>query len=235
MLQISIDGQKLRGTLSPQRPDGVYLLGAYLPHAGLMLFQVEIGSGPGELTLAPQLQLLNALDLQARKRVVTGDAEFTQRNLSAQSVAAGGDYVWKVKENQPTCYQDIADVFQAATDAPLPGFSSPVAGADLRTAEQWSAGHGRVERRRLTASRDLLGYADWPGLDQVFAYECVSTQKATGETTSTLTYGATSLSPQAACPRCLLHIVRDHWGIESGSHYRRDVTLQEDNAQLEVG
>ena len=230
-LQISIDGKKIRGTLSPTRPGGVYLLGAYLPHAGLMLFQVEISNGQAELTRAPQL--LNALDLQGK--VVTGDAEFTQRNLSAQIVAAGGDYVWKVKENQPTLYQDIADVFQAPSDAPVPGFSAPAAGTDFRTAEQWSAGHGRVERRRLTTSRDLKGYSDWPGLEQVFAYECVSTQKATGATTSKLTYGVTSMPPQDACPRCLLHIARGHWGIESGSHYRRDVTLHEDNAQLEVG
>ena len=33
----------------------------------------------------------------------------------------------------------------------------------------------------------------------------------------------------------LLKIRRDHWGIETGLHYRRDVTLKEDATRMTVG
>jgi predicted transposase YbfD/YdcC len=233
-VQVCIDGKKIRGTLSATRPEGVYLLGAYLPGQGLMLLQMEIPPGQGELTVAPKL--LKALDL--RGKLITGDAEFTQRNLSAQIIRAGGDYVWKVKDNQPTLLQDITDLFQPPAQEPqepLPGFSRPEAGLDFRTAARRSCGHGRSEKRTLAVSSALKGYADWPGLEQVFCYTCDSTLKRTGERTHTVTYGVTSLTAREAGPARLLGIVQGHWGIESGCHYRRDVTLHEDNGQLEVG
>jgi predicted transposase YbfD/YdcC len=33
----------------------------------------------------------------------------------------------------------------------------------------------------------------------------------------------------------LLAITRGHWGIESGLHYRRDVTLREDRSRVRTG
>ena len=43
--------------------------------------------------------------------MVTGDAIFTQRDLCAQIVLAGGDYVLPVKDNQPQLRQAIAELF----------------------------------------------------------------------------------------------------------------------------
>jgi len=48
-------------------------------------------------------------------------------------------------------------------------------------------------------------------------------------------YGLTSLAPQEASPRKLLALTRQYWGIESGLHYRRDVTLHEDATRLTIG
>jgi hypothetical protein len=33
----------------------------------------------------------------------------------------------------------------------------------------------------------------------------------------------------------LLQLRRSHWGIETGSHYRRDVTLREDATRMTIG
>lgn len=38
-----------------------------------------------------------------------------------------------------------------------------------------------------------------------------------------------------ATPKRLLALVREHWGIENGLHYRRDRTFQEDHSQLRMG
>jgi hypothetical protein len=45
----------------------------------------------------------------------------------------------------------------------------------------------------------------------------------------------TSLTRQEASPAHLLNLRRAHWGIETGLHYRRDVTLQEDATRMTVG
>ena len=46
--------------------------------------------------------------------------------------------------------------------------------------------------------------------------------------------GIASLSAQVANPARLLDLVRQHWGIENGLHYRRDVTFQVDKVFVGV-
>jgi hypothetical protein len=48
-------------------------------------------------------------------------------------------------------------------------------------------------------------------------------------------FGITSLTRQEASPEQLLNLRRAHWGIETGLHYRRDVTLNEDNTRMTIG
>jgi hypothetical protein len=48
-------------------------------------------------------------------------------------------------------------------------------------------------------------------------------------------YGITSLPPERADAARLLALVREHWQIENGSHYRRDVTLGEDASRIRSG
>jgi len=45
-------------------------------------------------------------------------------------------------------------------------------------------------------------------------------------------YGITSLSAEQASPSQLLQLLRSYWGIENGLHYRRDVTLHEDQTRF---
>jgi predicted transposase YbfD/YdcC len=226
-VEVSLDGKKVRGTITSDNPTGVYLLAVYLPGAGVVLLQVLIPQGAGEVSTAPRL--LKALDLQGK--IVTGDAEFAQRELSIQIVEAGGDYVWKVKGNQPTLEADIARVF--APPAPAkPGFSNPK--PDFHIAQEITTGHGRVEKRTLTTSSLLKGYTDWPSLEQVFQYEADITDKKTGARTYRMCYGITSLTSQEASAKRLLTIVRGHWRIENQLHYRRDVCLQEDHCGLRL-
>jgi predicted transposase YbfD/YdcC len=48
-------------------------------------------------------------------------------------------------------------------------------------------------------------------------------------------HGITSLSRERADAGRMLGLVREHWGIENGSHYRRDVTLGEDASRVRKG
>lgn len=221
---IAIDGKVMRGTIPSGDTQGVHLLAAYLPAEGLVLIQVALQPQQGELTAAPRL--LEVLDL--RRKVVLGDALFTQRELSAQILEAGGDYVWPVKENQAELLDDIQEVFDPAPTAA--GWSQTP--RDLRSAETLNSGHGRLEKRLLTASSFLNEYSDWPGLAQVFKLEREVLVQRTGEVRRQTVYGLTSLTATDASPDRLLRLMRDYWGIENGLHYRRDKTLGEDAARI---
>lgn len=127
-------------------------------------------------------------------------------------------------------YQDIQTLFEPQKSDP--GWSTPP--ADFRSASSLEKGHARLERRRITVSSLPSSYAQWPGLMQVFKSERSRTN-ALGETEREVHYGITSLPTSLATPKRLLALVRAHWGIENGLHYRRDRTLDEDRSQLRMG
>jgi hypothetical protein len=80
----------------------------------------------------------------------------------------------------------------------------------------------------------LQTYSDWPYLAQVFQVVRRVTHPHTGETSEEISYGVTSLQRTEVSPERLLHIVRAHWGIENGLHYRRDVTMHEDHSRVRL-
>ena len=224
MKALALDGKSLRGTIPTGHSRGVYLLALYAPQTGLVLNQMEIGQKENELTAAPAV--LGGVDLVGR--LVTGDALFTQRDLSKQIVAAKGHYLWKVKDNQPTLHADILRLFGPET---VPRGSGPLQ-TDFRTATQVRKGHGRLETQRLTASSLLAPTSDWPHLAQVFQLVREVRHLASGKTSHEVLYGVTDLAAIAASPHSLLALTRQHWGIENGLHYRRDVTFHEDASRL---
>ena len=226
-LVIALDGKTLRGTIEIGESQGLHLLAAYLPSEGLVLMQVAVACKENEIVAAPKL--LQCLDL--RNKVVIADALHTQRKLSAQIVAAQGDYIWTVKDNHPQLRQDIEDIF-----GPEPckaGFSPAV--TDFDSATTTDKDHGRLETRTITVTDLLNDYLDWPGVQQVFRLQRRFIKLNTGEVSSETSFGITSLSSQRADPDRLLSLIRSYWGIENGLHYRRDVTLNEDRCRLKIG
>jgi predicted transposase YbfD/YdcC len=224
---INLDGKTVRGTIPRGQSHGLHLLAAYLPEHGIVLLQVVVETKENEIPAS--VRVVQLLDLQGK--IVTGDALLTQRELSAAIVDAGGEYVWTVKENQPQLLADIEAVFAAT---PLAKGHS-LGATDFRSATTVDKGHGRFEKRTLTTSSWLVGYSDWPGLAQVFKLERTVTDLVTGQTHPALVYGITSLTPDEADPKRLLSLVRRHWSIENGLHYRRDRTLREDACRLKTG
>jgi predicted transposase YbfD/YdcC len=224
---INLDGKVMRGTIALGETQGTHLLAAYLPEEGLVLLQVEVETKENEIVAAPKL--LAQVDL--RGKVVTGDAMHTQRQLSIEIVVAGGDYLWIAKENQPELRATIAHLFEP--EKVTPGFAPTP--TDFKSAATVNKGHGRLERRRLTSSAMLKDYLDWPYLEQVFKLERRFINLQTGEVTTEIQYGLTSLTPAEAGPQRLLALQRSHWGIENGLHYRRDVTFKEDRCRLKIG
>ena len=231
-ITIAIDGKTLRGTIPLGSTRGVHLVAAYLPDVGVgvgvVLAQLEVEEKANELTVAPTL--LAQLDLKGV--VVTGDAMFAQRKLCVQIVKGRGDYLWKVKENQPELLDDIKTLFNPPppSKSEAPGSDMPT---DLERACTVDKGHGRMEEREIWVSSELKGYSDWPHLEQVFQVRS-RVIDGLGQIREGVHYGVTSLPRSAASPQRLLQMVRSHWGIENGLHYRKDVSLDEDHSQVRL-
>lgn len=226
-VHLILDGKELRGTIEAGHTHGVRLLAAFLPSEGWVLFQIQVARHENEISAARQL--LKTLDL--RGKIVSGDAMLAQRELSRTIVEAGGDYLWTVKTNQPELRADIQVLFEP--EHVTKGFSPPK--KDLRSAATLEKNHGRLEMRSLTASQELKGYLGWPYAEQVFRLERHFTRLKDGKRMHETAYGITSLTPREANAKRLLDLVREHWSIETGLHYRRDQTLREDWCQVRRG
>ena len=221
---VAIDGKTMRGTIPSGATSGVQLLAAYLPEEGVVLAQVAVDAKSNEIGAAPKL--LERLEL--KNRVVCGDAMHTQRPVSVQIMGAGGDYLWFVKDNQPTLLADVQRFFVPPRVAP--GWHAPP--LPSQSAEQVQKGHGRLEKRRLTCIVDEHAFLDWPGAQQVFMLERQVTDLHSGEISRETVYGLTSCSPEKADAAQLLTWTQAYWAIENGLHYRRDVTLGEDGTRI---
>jgi len=221
---VAIDGKVLRGTLD-ENQEGVYLLAAYLPGEGIVLMEVAIKGKGQEIEAAPRL--LKSIDL--RDKVVMGDALHTQRAVSIQIVEAGGEYIWFVKGNQPQLEENLRLWFGPDPE-PIPGQAYPA--KDFEIARSVNKGHGRIEQRTLTVSSQLKDFLDWPYQEQVFKLERRFIFTKTAEVEEQVVYGITSLARQEVSPHRLLQMTRSYWGIENGLHYRRDVTLKEDQSRM---
>jgi hypothetical protein len=99
---IALDGKTARGSKDGETP-GQHLVSAYVPAAQAVLAQIRVDAKTNEHKAA--LQLLGILPVQGR--IVTGDALFCQRDLCAEIIADGGDYLFFAKDNQPSLVIDI--------------------------------------------------------------------------------------------------------------------------------
>ena len=223
---LCVDGKTLKGTIALGKTQGVHLLAAYLPQEGVLLAQMQVKTVGNEVSEAPTL--LATLDL--RGTVVSGDANFAASALSQAILKAKGDFLWVIKENRSQMYQDIQTLFEPQTSRP--GWSAPP--MDFRQAASEDHAHGRWETRQITVSSLLASYSLWPGLSQVFKLERQRT-KTLGEMEQETAYGITSLPNSTGAPQRLLDLVREHWAIENGLHYRCDRTFREDDSQLRLG
>ena len=115
---ISIDGKSLRGSHGHEVP-AVHLLAAYATRLGLVLNQVKADATKedgGEIIAAPKL----LKDLVLQGKIVIGDAIHAQRKLCGQIGRQDGEYLFVVKENQPTLHRELVDLFRSPSAPLLP-------------------------------------------------------------------------------------------------------------------
>jgi predicted transposase YbfD/YdcC len=215
----NLDGKVVCGTTDKETSKRLYLLALQESATNAVVEQVELESGENEISAAKRLLAKTPLE----NKIVSGDALFAQKELAAQVVEKGGEYLWKLRANQGTIYRAAQAHFAQQDDKYL-GQASRV-----------EKGHGRIDERAILSSFRLAGAIEFPYLEQVFCIRRKSEQVKTGQRSEQTMYGITSLPVEEYGAEELLSLTRQHWGIENGLHYRRDVTFKEDEVRQTSG
>jgi hypothetical protein len=111
----AVDGKTLRGIHGEEIP-GAHLVSVYALRAGAVLAQIRAREKGAEL---PATKAALA-QVELAGHVVMGDALQTQRAVCEQIVAAGGEYLLPVKENQPALLADLAAAFSPSGPGSAP-------------------------------------------------------------------------------------------------------------------
>ncbi len=217
---IAIDGKVLRR--SHDRASGksaLHMVSAWGCEQRMVLGQIATDAKSNEITAVPKLLAM----LSLKGTIVTVDALNCQRAIAQQIVDQNGDYALALKGNQATLHDDV----RLFLDDP--------ARAGGETARTVDGDHGRIETRTATISTDidwLKESHDWPGLKAIGKVERVreAPDKITRETAYYLL--STTLTSER-----FLDVVRAHWSVENGLHWRLDVVMNEDQqrARLDNG
>ena len=208
----NLDGKVVCSVKSEESEKQLHLLALQESEVNLTVAQTALQAGENEISAGKRL--LEKVDLS--DKIVSGDAIFAQKELSRTVVENGGEYLWKLRANQGKIYQTAQAHFEKSNDKYL-GKTMDV-----------DKGHGRVEERLLLTSFRIAGEIEFPHVQQVFQIKKTSFQTKTGKQSEQTIYGITSLPVEEFGAKQLLELVRKHWRIENGLHYRRDVTFKED-------
>jgi predicted transposase YbfD/YdcC len=224
---IALDGKTVRASLD--RASGLpalHLVSAWACQSRLVLAQRKVQDHENEIVAVPDL--LGLLDV--RGCLVTGDALLCQKEVAAQVVAQGGDYLLALKDNHSISYERVEEFFTywRAREFRTEQTNEAVAHQFCQTVGK---GHGRVEVRRCWLAEGAGEWLDtdreWARLNSVAVVECERRHPTSGKTSKEVRYFITSLSgPDAA--RRVLRASRRHWGIENRLHWVLDAVFAED-------
>lgn len=185
---------------------------------------LPIGNGSDAVKQTNEIKYAPLLlaELALENKDVTRDALHTQTEFARYLVEQRkAHYYFCVKGNQPTLLADIECCF-----------SSDLGQTDYE--DKVSFAHGRIEVRRIWTTTALNDYLTFPQVARVYRIEREITDKKSGETSIEIAYGITSRTPEEACPKTVLHKVRDHWSVEV-CHYIIDWVYDEDRSTIRVG
>jgi len=225
---VAIDGKTSRR--SHDRGNGkapLHLVSAFATTARLVLGQEAVSDKSNETTAIPVLLERLAANDGLKGATISIDAIACNATIATAITEAGANYLLAVKSNQPTLRAEIEAYF---TSAPA---------EVLDTTTDWDKGHGRIEERQVTVSRE----ADWlggerrfpgelrlPGVATIIKVRSRTELKDRCRTDTRYYISSATLTAQAAA-----EAVRGHWGIENRLHWVLDVVFGDDQARLRTG
>ena len=189
---------------------------------GLSIGQVKVDEKSNEITAIPEL--LELLDITNAH--ITIDAIGTQEKITKKIVEKGGHYVFKVKENQRELQKDIIKYFD--------NINNLKAHKDIIWREvSDKRNHGRIEKRHYYLSYDVNTIKDKKKWETIKGIAYVRVERTIGDETS-ITDNYYIIYYKIEIDK-LEEVIRDHWNIECGLHWRLDVILDGGHSRNKVG
>ncbi len=217
---IAIDGKTLRRSFDKAAEVlPLHLVQAWSTDTSLVLGQVATDAKSNEITAIPRL--LELLDLQ--HTVLTIDAAGCQKEIAAQIIAGGGDYILALKDNHPHLREDVGRHFEGR-------HAGRFRQTDRKIVTDQKS-RGRRERREYYITplpAEFRGQDAWAGLQSVV--QVISTITHQGRETNEVRYYLSSLPPVRGAR--IAECVRQHWGIENGLHWTLDMSFREDESRI---
>ena len=207
---VAMDGKAICSTAKPGNPhSALQILSAYVTSSGIILGQESIHEKANEIPVFQEMLIY--LDIEGK--TVTADAMHCQRETCRRVIQGKGDYLFGLKENQPSLLEDVRLFFEDQ--------SNKNEWEICQTAEKNAE---RIEKRICRKIKDIswLKEHKWPGLQFIFSIERIV--EVHGHCSRETSY---YISSRDACAKQLMELVREHWKIES-MHWILDVTFSED-------
>lgn len=220
---VAIDGKTSRRS---HKPNGkaLHMVSAFATEARLVLGQQACAEKSNEITAIPllleKLQLTGAL--------VSIDAMGCQTKIAQAILDAGADYLLALKDNQRSLAREVELYFAEKPQ-------------NIERFESVDAGHGRVETRRISLSREVgwlhgskqaAGEPRFPALTAIAQIDRIVEHKAKGSTSLQTSYYITSAQLSA---EQFANAIRGHWMIENALHWVLDVVFHDDLCRLRTG
>jgi predicted transposase YbfD/YdcC len=220
--KISIDGKAVRSATDKINNGNIpYIVSAFIGELGLSIGQVKVDDKSNEITAIPDL--LDLIDIKGA--TVTIDAIGTQYEIADKIVAKGGHFALKVKKNQPELLRNIKSQFSS--------YNNLYGNDKVQYKKTIEKDHGRVEIREYFLIYDTEKIKDKSKWKSVNALAYVRVQREENDELK-VTDNYYILDYKMEIDE-LEKVVRDHWSIECGLHWKLDVILDEDHSRNREG
>lgn len=225
----AVDGKSVRCATAHNRHKGpvTHLVSVVGHEHGLVWAQENVTVKMGERKAADHL----LANLSLQNTVTTFDALHTAVKQARQIRRRQGHYLFVVKRNQKTLYQEIDEAFQVLP----PQGTCEVDFWQYEQCQVKHRGHGRTTEYRLESTPALNDFLLFPDVAQVVRRTRAVHSHTTQGHSVQQEYLITSLPRTLVTLAQIATLRRWHWTIENVTHYPRDVSFGEDRCHVHTG